>query len=425
MRLTWSKPSRRHWRNSAAASLALLILEGAQAPGEETPVAAIGDQPIEVSGAEGSGTLLAFSSRPLLARMPGITRLLVMIHGAGRDGDQALAGTLAAIGAAADRTLVVAPQFLSEADFRRWTLSGDRLRWPDPGWEAGDAALGPSPLSPFTALDSLLHGLADPALLPGLKAITLAGRAEGADLVQLYAASTTRLSSLEARGIAIRFVLAQPIHYLYLDQARPIATDVAACPGFDQWPYGLDAAPSYLDRLGPARILAQYRARDVVYLLSGSGGPDEPDTPCAITAQGPDRLARGRFYLGYLALLAGVPVHRLAEIGADGPALLASGCGVAALLDRPDCPALAAAPAPTPFPTSAPPAEPAAPEPARSVPNPAPAMPEAPPPPSVAQTPLPDRVAPGGSADPLQDANPLTPLLTRAPVPPKPSTPPR
>src|ERR1700735_3195641 len=95
MRLIWSRRSKRRWRNSLAA--ALILLAGAAAA-EDIPVAAIGDQPIEVTGAEGSGTLLVFSSRPLLARMPAITRLLVMIHGVRRDGDQALARGLRAIG---------------------------------------------------------------------------------------------------------------------------------------------------------------------------------------------------------------------------------------------------------------------------------------------------------------------------------------
>ncbi len=134
--------------------------------------------------------------------------------------------------------------------------------------------------------------------------------------------------------------------------------------------------------------------------------------------------ARGRFYLAYLAKLAAAPVHRLAELPTvEGTALLGSACGVAALLDRPDCPALAAAAAVPAFPepaappdapaASATPAAPTAPPPA-PVPPP-PVVESLPPPPAAA-----DQVAPGGLLDPLHDADPLGPPLTRAPPPDKP-----
>jgi hypothetical protein len=421
MPLIWSRPSKRRWRYRLVPAIAALLLLGNAATAQEQPVAAIGDQPIEIAGAEGSGTLLVFSSHPLLARMPGVTRLLVVVHGAGRDADHAEAQGVAAIGPAIAQTLVVAPQFLSEADFHRWTLPGDRLRWAGPGWAKGDVAVGPAPVSPFSALDSLVHGLADPSLLPDLKAVTIAGEGEGADLVQLYAAATTHLAALEARGIAFHFVLAAPGHYLYLDEARPVPADAASCPGFDQWPYGLDGAPAYLDELGPARIFTQYRARDVVYLLGKPAGA--ADAGCAAAAQGPDRPARGRFYLAYLAKLAGAPVHRLAETPTvEATALLASACGVAALLDRPDCPALASPPGVPAFPEPvAPAAEPA--RPAEASPPSAPEAAPTPPAPVIEALPPPsppDQVEPGGLVDPLHEADPLSPLLTRAPPPAKP-----
>ena len=406
---------------SLVAGLANVTLAGSAASAAAQAVGAVGDQPIEVAGAEGDGTLLAFASRPLLGRMKGVTRLLVMVHGAARDADQAAALGLAAIGPAAGETLVVAPQFLDPEDIRRWTLSGDRLRWSDTGWARGEAALGPAPVSPFSALDALLRSLADPGLLPDLKSVTIAGYGAGADLVQLYAAATVQLAGLEARGIAFRFVLAQPDRYLYLDLARPAPSE--ACAEFDQWPYGFEDAPSYLAGRGPATVLAQYRARPVIYLI-GKPGAEPADESCAATVQGADAPARGRFYLAYLAALAGAPVHRLAEIpqAADARAFFTSACGVAALLDKPDCPALAAAPTVPPFPQpqAAPPPAPAVPPaPAPSLPTPAAPPVEAAVPPPEAP---PERVEPGGLADPLHEADPLAPMLTRAP--PKPAPPP-
>jgi hypothetical protein len=437
MRLIWSMPSKRRWRNSLAAGLAALSLMQAAAA-QDQPVAKLGDQTLEIYGAEGSGTLPAFSSRPLLARMPKITRLLVMVHGAARNADQALALGRAVLGAEAEQTLVVAPQFLTTADVKRWVLPANRLRWSGTAWADGLPATGRAPVSPFSALDSILRNLADPGLLPDLKTIAIAGEGKGADLVQLYAAVTTHLEGLEKRGIALRFVLAEPEHYLYLDQARPVPVDAAACPGFNRWPYGLDGAPAYLDEIGPARIFTQYRARDVTYLL-GEAGQAEP-ADCAAAAQGPDSTARGRFYASYLAkLAAGTKLHRLAEIPKPDAAhgLLASACGAAAMLGRSECPALTAAPDlpafpdPTakPEPAEAPKADvaktepPKAPDavpPAQAPPTDgAPAAAPPAPAPAIAPLPPPDQVAPDGLADPLHEANPLGPLLTKPP-PPKP-----
>jgi hypothetical protein len=437
MRLTWLPPWRRRWRHSLISGLAALALSGGAAVAEGpradgNPVDAIGDQPIEVSGAEGSGTLLAFSSRPLLGRMAGVTRLVIMVHGGARDADRAEAVALAAIGPAAGETLVVAPQFLNDIDARRWTLPGDRLRWSEGAWVRGLAAAAPAPISPFTALDSLIHGLADPSLLPDLKTVTIAGHRAGADLVQRYAAVTTQLAGLDARGIAVRFVLAQPDSYLYVDQARPAPTD--ACPGFDDWPYGLDGAPSYLGRLGPASVFGQYRARHVVYLL-GKLAVQEPDLSCAAAVQGADPPARGRAYLGYLAALANEPVHRLAEIpdAADARSFFTSACGVAALLDKPDCPALTKSPVVPPFALPAapapaePPAKPDAPPASPSPSAPSLPVPPSPPPVEAAAPPPeapPESVAPGGLADPLHEANPLAPVLTRPPQKPPAQPPP-
>jgi hypothetical protein len=414
MRLNWSRPSRRCWRSSArAAGLAALILCG-----DAGAAPAIDEQLVAIEGAEGSGTLPVFASHPLLARWLGVTRLVIVIHGAGRAARQAEASALSAIGDAAGRTLVVAPQFLSTEDARRQAEPADRLRWAGASWAAGEPAAGPAPVSPFSVLDSLLRSLADPGLLPDLQAITVAGQEDGAELVQRYAAVSTHLAGLEARGLTFRFVLAAPPHYLYFTAQRPVPA--ADCAAADRWPYGLDGAPAYLDEREPARLLAQYRARDVVYLP----GPAEAAGPvsCAVAAQGPDSSARARFYLAYLAKLAGAPVHGLADFRAAGGTAPwgTGGCGGAVLLAQGDCPALAA-PAEMPaFPESPPPAGPPEPGPPRPAPAPdapavaapAPAVPPAPPP-----------ADPETLADPLASADPLGPLLTRPP-PPAPAGPP-
>ena len=387
-----SKP---RWRNSLLGLLFGLGgfgLAEAETPADQ-PVAKLGDQQISVGAGEGDGTLLVFASRSLLARSAGVKRVLVMIPGRDRAADK-----IQAIGVAAARKspeiLVAAPQFLDETDVRRWKLPADRLRWQGDAWAAGAPALGPNPISAFSALDALLGWLADPGVLPDLKTIVIAGTGAGGELVQRYAAVAKGLPAIEARGIALRYVVADAPSYLYFDPTRPVATDPASCPGVDRWPYGLDGAPAYVTGQPRAGIEPRYRARDVRYLL----GPGiDADAGCAAAAEGGTRLERGRLYQGYLAARAKAPVHRLAEIAAPGDAF-ASDCGLAALLDQPGCPALDAPAAPPPPPTTTSPA-----------PDASPSPPPLPPAPSTGVVPE--------SADPLAPADPIGPLLTRPVVP--------
>ncbi len=408
--------SRRHWRNSLCTLAALLILASAARADEPGTVAKIGDQQIGVSGNAGDGVLPIFASRSLLKPAPSVKRLLLMLPGRDRAADKAEAAGLAIAAKAAD-ILVAAPQFLTEADIHRWALPGDRLRWSETGWETGGPAAAPVPLSSFTALDSALDWLADSSLTPNLKTIVIVGSGAGGALAARYAAVGRSPAVLQARGIEMRFVVADADSYLYFDAARPIPTDVASCPELDHWPYGLGEPPPYVGRLAPDDIGTHYRGQDVRYLLSSGidRGLPSLDAGCAAAAEGATRLDRGRLYLGYLAARAGSPIQRLAEVAEPGD-VLATPCGRAALLDQPGCPALEVPPAvavpvlsvptPTPTPTSTP-----APADAGAAAEPPPPPPP-PPPPSTGVVPE--------SADPLAPADPIGPLLTRPPTPPSP-----
>jgi hypothetical protein len=394
--------SKRRWRNSLTGlffGFAWFAGARADAPGDQ-PVAKIGDQQISVGAGEGDAILPVFASRSLLVRSPGVTRILVMIPGRDRAADQALATGLAAA-KNAPGILVAAPQFLDDIDATRWKLPADRLRWRGDAWDTGAAAVGPNPVSAFSALDALLRWLGAPGMLPDLKLIVIAGEGPGGLLVQRYAATGWGLAALEARGVAVRYVVGDPASYLYFDPTRPVATDLANCPSVDQWPYGLDAAPAYVTGQPREGIEPRYRTRDVRYLLGSGADRALPplDAGCAASAQGGTRLERGRLYLGYLASRAKAPVHRLAEIAEPGE-IFATACGLAALLDQPGCPALDA---PAVIPTAATP-------PAATPGAPAPALPAA--------GPVLD------SADPLAGDDPIGPLLTRPTPPPTPSPPP-
>jgi hypothetical protein len=64
--------------------------------------------------------------------------------------------------------------------------------------------------------------------------------------------------------------------------------------------------PAYAEGQTPAQLQEKYLKRDIVYLLGQQDNdPNHSalDKSCEAKAQGPNRLARGRFYFDYLKRL--------------------------------------------------------------------------------------------------------------------------
>ena len=126
------------------------------------PVQAVGDQRVLVSGPEGTGLLACHASRPLGDSHRG--PVVVVVHGALRDSDRYLASVQHAARLADSETLIVAPQFLADVDpvdvdpvdvdRAGVARADDALYWGVEGWKGGYPALGPVPLSSFTAISS-------------------------------------------------------------------------------------------------------------------------------------------------------------------------------------------------------------------------------------------------------------------------------
>lgn len=324
-----------------AAVLCLLL--GLVAPAAADPVGAVAEGRLPV-GAEAllPVSLSADWSRPLHA----VAQAVVMLPGNDRDADAARRTAEAAreaSGALAQTVLVVAPQFLTDADVAAHHLPAGFLRWTDAGWKQGDAALGPAALPSFAALDALLIRLADPASFPALRHVVLAGHSAGGQMAQRYAAVGRGQATLEARGITVRHVVANPSSWLWFGPDRP--RPVADCPATDEWKYGLRNPPAYIT--DPARAEAVYLSRDVIYLLGEADtDPAHPalDRSCAAMAQGATRLERGMLFMFHLEVRHPNLVHHrvvgLPGVGHDARRVFASVCGVAAVFGRPGCPGL-------------------------------------------------------------------------------------
>jgi len=291
--------------------------------------------------------LPVYVSRDWSQPLPDIERAVIVVHGHGRNAGDYFRTGLAAQAAASDAgssTLIVAPQFIAPLDVDTFGVPADVLRYSSQGWEGGDAALGPMPISSFAALDAVLARLAERTRFPNLKTVVLAGHSGGAQLVQRYAIVGRGAARLAEAGIAMRFVVANPSSYAYFSSERPVPSVAANCAHVDDWKYGMQNLPAYAAGRSPAELERDYVAAHVVYLLgTRDNDPAHPllDRSCMGRAQGPDRWSRGHAYVAAMRTRdGGTPNHVLYEVqgvGHDGRAMLTSACGLAALFDRPGC----------------------------------------------------------------------------------------
>lgn len=312
----------------------------------EAPVKAVADQRVAVATPQGSAALPVYADHPLDQPAPDVVRVFIVIHGTLRNADTYYASGRQVVekaGAAGSGTMVVAPQFLTRADTRAFSLPASTLAWTQEGWKGGEPARQPGPVSSFAALDALLAHFADRSLYPSLTTVVVIGHSAGAQLLQRYAVAGHEGDALARGGVAVRYVVANPSSYLYFDDERPNADAIAGgiCPHATQWKYGLKSAPPYVASQDGRELETRYVARDVVYLLGQADTNPYThfiDRTCAAMAQGPYRLARGLAYFDYLKKRhpddLAQQVVEVPGVGHDGLGMFTSACGLAVLFGQ-------------------------------------------------------------------------------------------
>lgn len=258
-------------------------------------------------------SLQLYASAPLDAPHPEIVRAVIIVHGNDGNADGYFKTALAAAEAAGARgdSLILAPHFVEQRD--KAPPPAGRLVWERGGdWRAGYASSAHAKprVSSFTVMDRLVAALGDVSRYPNLKSIVIAGHSAGGQYVQRYAV----LAGDNAGGPPLRFVVANPSSYLYLDARRPDPTaqgmfgvpPASAC-ATNQYKYGLERGVAYVEEAikatGSAGIAARFRQRPVTYLLGeNDNDPNHRllDKHCAAMAQGPTRLTRGLAFKRYL-----------------------------------------------------------------------------------------------------------------------------
>ncbi len=294
-------------------------------------------------------------NHPIDQPNPQINRAIIVVHGVLRNADEYYPNMLAAVQQAgqAEHTLVIAPQFLVDEDLERFDLSDEVPYWggeSGEGWKRGDdsVSLEKFPrrvtLSAFEVVDRLVERVADPQTFPNLTTVVIAGHSAGGQYLNRYAAGTAVEQTIPA-GIRLRFIVANPSTYVYLNPERQIDADGQfgippnADPDYDDYKYGLNNLNPYMAAAGAEKILAEYPEKDVVYLLGGEDTREAmlEQTPNA-ALQGKNRLERGQVYYRYLQHLYGEKItqtHKIAIIpcvGHDNAAIWQSEAGLRYLL---------------------------------------------------------------------------------------------
>jgi pimeloyl-ACP methyl ester carboxylesterase len=168
------------------------------------------------------------------------------------------------------------------------------LFWADGTWNSGGKDDSAYAYSGFAAMDDLVASL-------NATQVTIVGHSGGGQFAHRYA-----LSTLTSR--AMRFVVANPSSYTYLDPLRPDLTApgylIPSVSSYDAYRYGLASnLNTYLKQQSVDEMKARYLGRKVTYLL-GDADCDPNSSSLDITAQaqtqGAHRFERGTRYFQYL-----------------------------------------------------------------------------------------------------------------------------
>lgn len=260
-----------------------------------------------------------FSNYSLGTTDNGIANAVIVIHGTNRNADDYYANMSTAASmrtAQTDSLIIVAPQFLTEADITQFSLDNEHLYWSNGGWKSGsnskDNNTNPRPekISSYAVLDTIMFRLAKN--FPNLKSIVFTGHSAGGQVTNRYSATTPVIETLcDQFNVSTKFIVANPSSYLYLDEKRRNSATVnqfsvpatGSCNDYNDWKYGLDNLYTYPSNVGTNLIRSNFEKRQVVYLLGDNDNDPNSsllDVSCEAMLQGDHRLERGTIYHNYL-----------------------------------------------------------------------------------------------------------------------------
>lgn len=266
------------------------------------------------------GWVLAYRTHSLTDGSRDVEQAVVMVHGAQRNGDGYFGTALASAASRGQlsKSIIVSPSFKgNDGPSCKDSVEDGEFIFGCQAWNAGFPALNsPAKVNSFDVMDRIVQLLADKSRFPNLRSIVLAGHSGGGQFLQRYAA----VNQMEQKaGISIRYVVANPSSYVYLNDMRlrsdasctidgkctgPFGAywDRANCTTYNRYRYGLDGLVGYAATTGATTIRKQFPTRAVTYLIGDLDQLQDSDLDksCSAIAQGPNRRERGINYWNYV-----------------------------------------------------------------------------------------------------------------------------
>jgi len=257
-----------------------------------------------------------YSSHPLTENNNKFDYLIVIVHGAGLNAGKTFETgqqIIESLKIDKSRMMILAPQFLEGVDLDEKGL----LFW-DQRWRNGGKSLSTGlnkdlpKLSSFEVLDRLIDVVTKQN--PNMRRIIILGHSAGGQFVLRYAAINNRHELLERQGVFIRYIVANPSSYFYLDETRyqtnekgeilkTAREELADCSSYNKYKYGMEDLYGYAETLSIQTIRMRLLTRPVIFLL-GAEDIDRGlfvDKSCEVEAQGKNRYERGILYRHHLS----------------------------------------------------------------------------------------------------------------------------
>jgi hypothetical protein len=226
-----------------------------------------------------------------------IEKAIITIHGSTRNADTYFKSiwNLSKKFKVQESTIIISPKFKISGD----VINGNELVYSYEGWWIGNNSLK-AKVSSFSVIDHFIKLLGDTVKYPNLKELIITGHSAGGHLVQRLA-----LGSVEDLNtqLQIKYVVANPGTYAYLNNYRPVMPGVFEIPNlncrYNSWKYGLEDLNSYMRRNPIPFMIQNFLDRDVTYFL-GEQDIGQVEQNCMASIQGPTRLARGKNFKDHL-----------------------------------------------------------------------------------------------------------------------------
>ncbi|MBK25276.1 MAG: hypothetical protein CME70_14875 [Halobacteriovorax sp.] len=250
--------------------------------------------------------LTYYSTHDLKSSSTEVNRLVIVVHGALRNGDTYFNDTVLAAQkhSSLNKLIVLAPHFRKITDKRELGEHYWGRRWYTK-WKYGYKSEDSDKVSSFTIIDNLIKSIVSSNNFPNLKTIVITGHSAGGQFTQRFAVANKLREEVEQK---IKFVPSNPSSYMYLHDKRyefaegnyRVKNIGSACKEYNHYIYGPIDRADYMSGFSLEELRSNFSDQDIVYLMSEEDkGTDSLDRSCEANLQGKNRFERSLNFFYY------------------------------------------------------------------------------------------------------------------------------